>query len=134
MAAAWRCHVRRATPTREKHFAGYRRHKWQPVAKRNDSQGGTMNVPSTHGDGSAPAGRGRLRVLLARRRWRVLVAATAVAIGLSIPAIALADNPSGCDFAASGTTQSCSGPLAGSTFAGDRKSTRLNSSHDQISY
>ncbi len=28
------------------------------------------------------------------------------------------DNPSGCDFAASGTTQSCSGPLAGSTFAG----------------
>jgi len=77
-----------------------------------------MNAPSTHGAGSAPAGRGRLRILLARRKWRVLVAATAVAIGLSIPAMALADNPSGCDFAASGTTQSCSGPLAGSTFAG----------------
>jgi hypothetical protein len=29
-----------------------------------------------------------------------------------------ADNPSGCDFAANGTTQSCSGPLSGSTFAG----------------
>src|SRR5260221_4723050 len=70
MAAAWRCHARRATPTREKHFAGYRRHKWQPVAKRNDSQGGTMNVPSTNGDGSASAGRGPLRILLARRKWR----------------------------------------------------------------
>jgi hypothetical protein len=31
---------------------------------------------------------------------------------------ATADNPSGCDFAATGTTQSCSSPLAGSTFAG----------------
>jgi hypothetical protein len=41
-----------------------------------------------------------------------------VAIGLSIPAAALADNPSGCDFAATGTTESCSGPLAGGTFAG----------------
>jgi hypothetical protein len=77
-----------------------------------------MNVPSAHGSGSAPAGRGPLRILLARRKWRVLVAAAAVVIGLSIPAVALADNPSGCDFAATGTTQSCSGPLAGSSFAG----------------
>src|SRR6266852_5473394 len=76
-----------------------------------------MTIPSSH-NGSASAGRGPLRILLARRKWRVLVAATAVAIGLSIPAVALADNPSGCDFAATGTTQSCSGPLAGSTFAG----------------
>jgi hypothetical protein len=29
-----------------------------------------------------------------------------------------ADNASGCDFAATGTTESCSGPLSGSTFAG----------------
>jgi hypothetical protein len=29
-----------------------------------------------------------------------------------------ADNPSGCDFATNGTTESCLGPLAGSTFAG----------------
>jgi len=48
----------------------------------------------------------------------VLVAATAVAVGLAIPAASFADNPSGCDFAATGTTQSCSVPLAGSTFAG----------------
>ncbi len=33
-------------------------------------------------------------------------------------AMSLADNPSGCDFAATGTTQSCSGALTGSTFAG----------------
>jgi hypothetical protein len=31
---------------------------------------------------------------------------------------ASADNASGCDFAATGTTQSCSGPLTGDTFAG----------------
>jgi hypothetical protein len=34
------------------------------------------------------------------------------------PLASFADNASGCDFAATGTTQSCSGPLAGSTFAG----------------
>ena len=34
------------------------------------------------------------------------------------PLASYADNASGCDFAASGTTQSCSGPLSGSTFAG----------------
>jgi hypothetical protein len=77
-----------------------------------------MSAPSSHVDGRQAGDRGSLRVLLARRKWRALIAATAVAIGLSIPAVALADNPSGCDFAATGTTQSCSGPLAGSTFAG----------------
>jgi hypothetical protein len=77
-----------------------------------------MSAPSTHGTGPAPAVRGSRRILLARRKWRVLVAGTALAIGLGIPAASFADNPSGCDFAATGTTQSCSGPLAGSTFAG----------------
>jgi hypothetical protein len=77
-----------------------------------------MSIASTDGGGSAPAGRGSRRILLGRRKWRVIVAATAVAIGLGIPAASFADNPSGCDFAATGTTQSCSSPLAGSTFAG----------------
>lgn len=77
-----------------------------------------MSAPSSHVDGRQVGWRGSLRFLLGRRRWRALIAATAVAIGLSIPAVALADNPSGCDFAATGTTESCSGPLAGSTFAG----------------
>ena len=48
----------------------------------------------------------------------MLAVTAAAAVGLTIPAVSLADNASGCDFAASGTTQSCSGPLAGSTFAG----------------
>jgi hypothetical protein len=62
----------------------------------------------------------RLRPLVANRRRRSLVGAmtaTAVAL-LAWAAVGLADNPSGCDFAATGTTQSCSGPLTGSTFAG----------------
>jgi hypothetical protein len=47
-----------------------------------------------------------------------LIAAAALALGIAIPATAFADNPSGCDFAPTGTTESCSGPLTGSTFAG----------------
>jgi hypothetical protein len=79
-----------------------------------------MKVPSTHGDGSAPRSRGsrQIRILLAKRRWRVLVAAAALVVGVAVPAVSFADTPSGCDFAASGTTQSCSTPLAGSAFAG----------------
>jgi hypothetical protein len=42
----------------------------------------------------------------------------ALAMALAIPATSFADNASGCDFAATGTTESCSGPLTGSTFAG----------------
>jgi hypothetical protein len=41
-----------------------------------------------------------------------------VAAAVSAPIASFADNPSGCDFAATGTTESCSGALAGSTFAG----------------
>jgi hypothetical protein len=47
----------------------------------------------------------------------VLIAAAAL-ISVAIPAPSFADNASGCDFAATGTTESCSGPLSGSTFAG----------------
>jgi hypothetical protein len=37
---------------------------------------------------------------------------------IGVPALSFADNASGCDFAATGTTQSCLQPLSGSTFAG----------------
>jgi hypothetical protein len=49
-----------------------------------------------------------------------VVGAAGLTAGLAYvaPAIGSADNSSGCDFAATGTTQSCSGPLSGSTFAG----------------
>jgi hypothetical protein len=57
--------------------------------------------------------------LLRTLRARVgLVAAAVLAVALAVPAMSRAENASGCDFAANGTTQSCSGPLAGSTFAG----------------
>jgi len=53
-----------------------------------------------------------------RPRWAaVVIAAVTLGFGIAIPA-ASADNASGCDFAANGTTQSCVGPLSGSTFAG----------------
>src|SRR5712692_6423793 len=53
-----------------------------------------------------------------RPRWAaVVIAATTIGFGIAIPA-ASADNASGCDFSANGTTQSCVGPLSGSTFAG----------------
>ncbi len=77
-----------------------------------------MSVSGMHGEGAVPPGRGARRFLLTRRTWAVLTAAAALAIGLAIPAVSFADTSSGCDFAANGTTQSCSGPLAGSTFAG----------------
>ena len=65
---------------------------------------------STHNAG-APGRR-------SRRTWGVLAAAVGLALGIGIPAASFADNPSGCDFAATGTTESCSPPLSGSTFAG----------------
>lgn len=58
------------------------------------------------------------RFLRRRRTWGVLAAAAALTVGIAIPATSFADNPSGCDFAANGTTPSCLPPLAGSTFAG----------------
>src|SRR5215470_7316533 len=48
----------------------------------------------------------------------MLAAAIVLGTGIAIPAASFADNPSGCDFAATGTTQSCSSPLPGNTFAG----------------
>jgi hypothetical protein len=58
------------------------------------------------------------RSYLSRKGWLALGAAGALLAAFSFPLVGLADNASGCDFAANGTTQSCSGPLAGSTFAG----------------
>ena len=60
--------------------------------------------------------------LRGRRRWltagiALVVVASTLTFGMG-DGISFADNPSGCDFAATGTTQSCSGPLSGSTFAG----------------
>src|SRR6266700_1750202 len=77
-----------------------------------------MSVPDMHGDGARPPGRGSSRFLRTKRTWGVLIAAAVLAIGIAMPAVSFADNVSGCDFAANGTTESCSGPLAGSTFAG----------------
>jgi Prealbumin-like fold domain len=61
-----------------------------------------------------------LRAVLGGTRRRSILAAVVVAAGAlsAWAALSLADNPSGCDFAATGTTESCSGPLTGSTFAG----------------
>src|SRR5215469_2067370 len=70
------------------------------------------------GSGLPPAGRGSRRNLRSRRKLSVLIAAAALAVGLAFPAASFADSASGCDFAANGTTPSCSPPLAGSTFAG----------------
>src|SRR5712691_6646990 len=61
---------------------------------------------------------GRWSFHLSRRTSAIVIFAAALVIGIAIPSASFADNSSGCDFAASGTTQSCSGPLAGSTFAG----------------
>ena len=76
-----------------------------------------MSISDLGGDGGMSPRR-RSRRFLRGRMWSVLAAAVVVAIGIAIPAASFADNATGCDFAASGTTQSCSGPLAGSTFAG----------------
>ncbi len=77
-----------------------------------------MSVSSKHGGGARPAGRGTRLSFLARRKWRVLIAAATLAIGIAIPATSFADSSTGCDFAPNGTTQSCSPPLAPSTFEG----------------
>jgi Prealbumin-like fold domain len=61
---------------------------------------------------------GRWNFHLSRRTSAIVISAAALAIGIAIPSVSFADNASGCDFAATGTTQSCSPPLAGSTFAG----------------
>ncbi len=61
----------------------------------------------------------RFRERRVRRWWYFGVSVVAAAaFSVFMVAGAGADNPSGCDFAANGTTQSCVGPLSGSTFAG----------------
>ncbi len=53
-----------------------------------------------------------------RQRWLVLTAVGALLAAFAFPSNGFADNASGCDFAATGTTESCLPPLTGSTFAG----------------
>jgi hypothetical protein len=71
-----------------------------------------MNLPVK------PPLRGYHRFLKSKRTWGGLIAVAALVLGITIPATSFADNPSGCDFAATGTTESCLPPLTGSTFAG----------------
>jgi hypothetical protein len=76
-----------------------------------------MNVRNLRGNGATQPSRRYRRFLKSKRTSGALIAAAAL-ITIGIPASSLADNASGCDFAATGTTQSCLPPLAGSTFAG----------------
>src|SRR6266480_6549555 len=76
-----------------------------------------MSISDLNGGGTIPPRRGTRRFLRGRT-WGVLAAAVVLGTGIAIPAASFADNPTGCDFAATGTTQSCSAPLTGSTFAG----------------
>jgi hypothetical protein len=76
-----------------------------------------MSKTVLNGGGTIPPHR-RTRRFLRGRTWGMLAAAVVLGTGIAIPAASFADNSTGCDFAATGTTQSCSGPLAGSTFAG----------------
>src|SRR5712691_5126240 len=61
---------------------------------------------------------GRWSFHLGRRTSAIVISAAALVIGIAIPSASFADTSTACDFAATGTTQSCSGPLTGSTFAG----------------
>lgn len=76
-----------------------------------------MSKKDLHGDRTTKPRRGPRRYLRGRT-WGILTAAVVLGTGIAIPAASFADNSTGCDFAATGTTQSCSGPLSGSTFAG----------------
>src|SRR5215475_8571178 len=61
----------------------------------------------------------RFRQRRVRRWWYVGMTITAFALfAVVFVTASSADNASGCDFAATGTTQSCLSPLTGSTFAG----------------
>ncbi len=76
-----------------------------------------MSVSGMRSEGARPPGRRSRRFLRSKRTWGALIGA-ATLLSIAIPAASFADNASGCDFAASGTTESCTGPLSGSTFAG----------------
>src|SRR5215472_16266618 len=68
-------------------------------------------------NGAVPPGRRSRGLLHSKRAWGALIG-VATLLAMGVPALSLADNSSGCDFAATGTTQSCLPPLSGSTFAG----------------
>jgi hypothetical protein len=77
-----------------------------------------MSLPEPSGATVVPPSRRSRRLTTTRRTWGVFGAASALALTIAVPTMSFADNASGCDFAATGTTESCSGPLSGSTFAG----------------
>jgi hypothetical protein len=77
---------------------------------------GAQKVRKTDLNGGGTPHRGKR--LLRGRTWGMLAAAVVLGTGIAIPAASFADNSSGCDFAPTGTTQLCSQPLQGSTFAG----------------
>src|SRR5260370_997886 len=78
--------------------------------------GGSIVNRALHAPATAPSPR-RRPVTCLRCRGCTTTAVRS-GRGMATPAAVFADNPRGCDFAATGTTPSCSGPLAGSTFAG----------------
>jgi hypothetical protein len=53
-----------------------------------------------------------------KRSWLAPLSVLALIAAVAFPGTSFADNPSGCDFASNGTTESCLNPLTGSTFAG----------------
>jgi hypothetical protein len=76
-----------------------------------------MSISGMRGEGARSPGRRSRRFLRSKRTWGALIGA-ATLLSIAIPAASFADSASGCDFAANGTTESCTGPLSGSTFAG----------------
>src|SRR5262245_54155089 len=77
-----------------------------------------MSIPDIPGDNANVSRHGTRRILRDRRTWAAVGSAAVLGIGIALPSVSFADNGSGCDFAATGTTQSCLAPLAGSTLAG----------------
>jgi hypothetical protein len=75
-----------------------------------------MSVPDLHHPKTSRPAR---RLLHDKRAWGALTGVFALAISLSMTAIASADQSGGCDFSpANNGTPNCDGALAGSTFAG----------------
>src|SRR5260370_5797763 len=85
-----------------------------------------MSVRDIRAGSAKPPGRRRHRFFQSNRARIVLVASAAVGISIAIPAVSFADNGSDCYFPATGPTQSCSGPLAGSTFPGGERNPPTN--------
>ena len=78
-----------------------------------------MSVSNPRGRAVPPFGRASSHFFSRRRAWWGLGATLALTLAsLASPVRSFADQAGGCDFAATGTTPSCLGALAPSTFAG----------------